>query len=66
MPKWSAADRVLPHGGIKHYRWELQRMCKHADRDKGRRRDKGCGKKKGKLRAVLQSNCKKKNTKRIN
>lgn len=40
MPKWNAADRVLPHGGIKHYRWELQRMCKHADRDKERRRDK--------------------------
>lgn len=63
MPKWSAADRVLPHGGIKHYRWELWRVCKHADRDTGRWRDKrqreGCREEKGKVRAVLESNCKK-------
>lgn len=28
----------LPHGGIKHYRWELQRMCKHADKERLRDR----------------------------
>lgn len=73
MPKWSAADRVLPHGGIKHYRWELQRMCEHADRDTGRRRDKdrewGMQNERKKryirnIKAVLQSNWKKKKEQR--
>lgn len=59
MHKWSAADGVLPQGGIKHYGWELHRMCKHADRDtvrwgdKDRERD-GRRNKKCEIRAVVK------------
>lgn len=52
MPKWSAADRVLPHGGIKHYRWELQRTCTQGDGDKDRESDAE-RQKEGKVTAVL-------------
>lgn len=56
----------LPHGGIKHYRWELQRMCKHADKERLRDRERGLQvykkRKVGKIRAGLQTTVR--NTKR--
>lgn len=61
-PKWSAADRVLPHGGIKHYRWELQRLSltqAEAQGDERQRQREGTARRKGKVRTVPQCNGKK-------
>lgn len=62
MHKWGAADRVLPHGGIKHYRWELYTMCKHAetqgDGEVKTESERDAEKRERCRRGVLQSNSK--------